>query len=608
MVLQRTSRNVSDASITGEASADGKVQARVRKGAKAVKGLDWKTVGSARGGKFEAKLAGVPVGGPYTVELRVDSAPKKSVTVKDVLVGDVWLLGGQSNMQGCGRYEHAEKSHPQVRAFFMNDKWGVAKDPIHNMWETVDEVHIRLCGGNVPKPKKITHSVGPGVAFGVEMQKITDIPQGVIACAHGGTSMDQWNPARRASEDSCLFGAMIRRLQKNGNKVAGLVWYQGESDANEQVHAAYTDRMVDMIQVLRDEAKAPKLPVAIVQLSRVLGWGDRPEWNSIQEQQRTLPEKVKNVVVVPAIDLTLDDSIHVGGPDMNRLGRRLARGMAALTGLSKKDRKPIEFKSVKIEADPYYGFAEIRVKFNNVVGELKSGGARPTGFAVRGPDPAPIYDVTLDGDEAVLHMCGTRSQIQRKFLYYGFGTDPYCNITDSADRSLPVMGPVPVGACEARTDFVRSIEVSELLEGAGKLEAVQYPDGTLQLMRRKFVDDYWNLHPELMNAGDRLVFFRCHFDCPEDMKLAARLGYDGPVKVWIDGEEKLHDPSGINPAIPDKTVIKFDAPAGRREILIALGSNNGAAWGVFLQFERLGLSKELLEKGPEAFAMPKIVE
>src|SRR5204862_7267875 len=136
----------------------------------------------------------------------------------------------------------------------------------------------------------------------------------------------------------------IRRLKKNGNKVAGLVWYQGESDANDQVFTKYTDAMKEMIAELRTEARDPKLPVAIVQLSRVMGWGQRVEWNSIQEQQRRLPEQAKNVTVVPAVDLELDDSIHIGGRANHRLGVRLAQAMAALRKYPKAGNPPIAFK------------------------------------------------------------------------------------------------------------------------------------------------------------------------------------------------------------------------------------------------------------------------
>jgi hypothetical protein len=70
------------------------------------------------------------------------------------------------------------------------------------------------------------------------------------------------------------------------------------------------------------------------------------------------------------------------------------------------------------------------------------------------------------------------------------------------------------------------------------------------------------------------------------MSLNLLLGYDGPVKVWCDGEQILHDPDGTNPAEIDATATPFKARRGRHELLIALGTNGGKAWGIYLRLER----------------------
>ena len=129
-------------------------------------------------------------------------------------------------MQGCGLLKDKLKAHPMVRAFYMNDRWAPALDPIHDMWDCVDQVHIDYCGGVRPE-KSTVIGVGPGVAFGQRMFALTGVPQGVLACAHGGTSMEQWDPKLKKLGSKSLYGAMMRRFRKNGSRVAGLVWYQG---------------------------------------------------------------------------------------------------------------------------------------------------------------------------------------------------------------------------------------------------------------------------------------------------------------------------------------------------------------------------------------------
>jgi len=94
---------------------------------------------------------------------------RERLTVKDVLVGDVWVLGGQSNMEGCGRLSEAEMPEPFVRAFFMDDHWGLAKEPLHDLSIAIDPVHTDLNGGVRPAAKTFT-GTGPGTAFGNELQ------------------------------------------------------------------------------------------------------------------------------------------------------------------------------------------------------------------------------------------------------------------------------------------------------------------------------------------------------------------------------------------------------------------------------------------------------
>jgi hypothetical protein len=116
-----------------------------------------------------------------------------------------------------------------------------------------------------------------------------------------------------------------------------------------------------------------------------------------------------------------------------------------------------------------------------------------------------------------------------------------------------------------------------------------------------------DLHCELETVReDRLVYIATDLDCPEAMQLAACLGYDGPVKMWVDGREMLVDPSGTNPAIIDKKRIKFDAAPGRHEVVVALNSHKGLAWGIYLRFERLDVSRAMLQKSPDQVVLPTL--
>ena len=442
MVLPRGRGGKSDGVISGGCEAAGAICVRVTKAGKPLPGFANRFVGRAGRGTFAGELRGIPAGGPYEVELRVEDAEGRtleSLRARDVLVGDVWVLAGQSNMEGIGRIVHAMPAHPMVRAFMMDDQWRPARDGIHNLRDSIDPVHASFSG---QRPVRSPHvGVGPGVSFGQEMFRRTGVPQGLIACAHGGTRLGLWSPDLKREGGGSLYGAMLRRVRKNGARVAGVLWYQGESDATEPYAAEYTPAMRKLVRAMRRDFRAPELPFVMVQIGRVLGPKWNPElWNSIQEQQRRLAGVIPHCAVVPAIDLGLDDGIHINGEEQHRLGRRLAQAARAVLGQRGAGKPPIALRRVRVEPE-HDGCVNICVEFDNVMGRLESG-SRPEGFAMRDHEAdVTIVRVDLNGDCATLRINGKRPGM---LLYYGRGTNPYCNITDSADRSLPVLGPIPV--------------------------------------------------------------------------------------------------------------------------------------------------------------------
>lgn len=464
-VLQRNDHNVCEATLYGQIEESGTLQYRYTTSGRKLTG-PFHRLATLRRGQFTVKLTGIPVGGPYDIELQLTS---KEITfsriVRDVLVGDVWILAGQSNMQGCGLLATAEPKHPRVRAFYMDDRWAMAKDPIHNLNRAVDEIHIQLCGGPVvetPSAKRRpvktrSAGAGPGVSFGKKMADYTGVPQGLIACAHGGTSMSQWDPQHKEFGKS-LYGAMLRRLVKNGRNVKGVLWYQGCSDADTDENITkYTDRMIDLVASIRRDFARPDLPVIAVQIATCHTYDFTPErWNQIQNQQRLLPQKIKSLTVVPAIDLPLDDHIHLSGAGQRTLGRRLAE--AAWTLLNEKGKKqktakpkkmektllpPLELAplSIRIDKIPPVTFIDIAVPFKHVEGTLTAPG-RPAGFTLfdaAGREVSP-YQITLDGPTVHVRISLVDPiQIPDNHftLCYAPGLKPYCNITDQKNRALP---------------------------------------------------------------------------------------------------------------------------------------------------------------------------
>lgn len=447
MVIQRNARGVSDQFVTGEVEAVGLLTALISGKTKTLLKL-----GKVGAGSFSVRLKGLPVGGPYRIVLQLVGRAGKvleSVAVRNVLVGDVWVLAGQSNMEGCGLLKYSLRPNPRIRNFYMNDTWAVAKDPLHGSWSAVDAVHHDLGAGYT---QTIGPPIGSGLAlsFGAAMLKATAVPQGFIACAHGGTSMQQWDPALKVKGGASLYGAMLRRVVKNGRRVAGVLWHQGCSETAHENHAPYTSRMKALVANMRDDFGSPTLPFVMAQIARFVYGNqmtDGSGYMAIRELQRHLPEHIQGLAVVPTIDLPIDDIIHLSGDGLNALGRRMADAMQHLTSRGKSGHAPIGFKRAWIEPgrknDPPK--FTIVVEFDNVVGELTVPG-RPNGFYVGSFEQAVMhYDTRLDGNRVLLHVEVMQNQpIKDVTLSYGFGLVPFCNITDKANRSLPAFGPLPL--------------------------------------------------------------------------------------------------------------------------------------------------------------------
>lgn len=432
-VVQRNKKGVCDAPFSGVADHEGEIEVTARRGTRVLARA--KTV--ARHGQFSGRLTGVPAGGPFDVEFKHTSAREK-VVVKDLLVGDVWIAGGQSNMEGVGILRHAVKPISDVRAMYQDDHWGIAQDPLHDRAVAVDPV---FNNGNITAPAlNRTVGSGPAVAFAQRMREITGVPQGVIACALGATAMRQWDPALLAQGGRSLYGSMMRRFVRCGGQAAGLIWYQGESDALEKAQDLFVKRMTDFVALVRRDTRDLKLPVVMVQIARVVGWGSGPEWNAIQDLQRVLGETIPGVATVPAIDLQLDDTIHIGGEGQNRLGRRMAYAMDVLRRGKAAGKPPIRLKSAHVErSHPHFDLIDVVLTFENVVGSLSSGGARPSGFAIGEAEPAQaVIDTRLEGNRVRLVTTFPFEQIGARKVFYAHGTDAYVNITDEADRAIPV--------------------------------------------------------------------------------------------------------------------------------------------------------------------------
>lgn len=452
-VLQRNADQTTDLRLAGTAAAkkaNGKeIEARlIATDSSTVPGFDWTALGKVQKLKWSGELKRVPAGGPYRLELRMQGS-ESAVSIANLLVGDLWVLAGQSNMEGHGDLIDVQPPSPSVHTFDMADRWGVAEEPLHTLVNATDPVHWPLNAQN--QPERLTgerletyvvnrkKGAGLGLPFAAEMVQRTGIPIGLIPCAHGGTSMDQWNPALKDREGDSLYGSMYRRVQAAGGQVKGVLWYQGESDANPTAAPLFLAKFEALAKAMRADFNQPDLPFYYVQIGRHIDKTNFAEWNKVQVAQLRAETELPHVGLVAAVDLQLDDGIHVGTEDLKRLAVRLAE--LACHDLFPRIKNYGELKRGPRPVAATFQDGVVKVTFSGVNGRLQSDG-RMAGFSIHeagGAEMPMIYRSRVDAAEASTVLLYVQGKLpQNALLWYGFGKDPYCNVRDADDMAVPV--------------------------------------------------------------------------------------------------------------------------------------------------------------------------
>lgn len=419
-VLQRDADGRAAPLLRGTADAPGRLQARVGDGA-------WTEVAALPAGAWEARLPGLPTGGPHRVAVRVQDAAGATVAERsfgDVYVGDLWVLAGQSNMVGRARIEEPYARDPRVRLFTLQGDWKLAAHPLHEE----------------PLPPGVTRpGHGPGLEFARALVAANNVPIGLIACAKGGTSMDQWSPDAGGTGRNALYANLLAQVKLAGGRVTGVLWYQGENDSGPEPSAVYQRKFLALVSRLRADLGRPDLPFLYAQLGRLANEVQKfySEWNVIREAQRTAEALIPHSRLVATVDLDNGDYIHLGRESQDRLGRRFAQAAQGRGG-------------PRFVAARWTSPTELRVRLAGVNGELRAPGGRLFGFEATtggGQRRLLFFRTTYDAatSEIVLHAnrdSSNRATPEELDLWYGRGHDPICNLTDALDLALPAFGPV----------------------------------------------------------------------------------------------------------------------------------------------------------------------
>lgn len=343
----------------------------------------WKTT-TSNGGRWTTEIQTPQAAGPHTIHIRGGN----EIVLEDVLVGEVWVCSGQSNMEWSGAHgltqskEEAPLATNSMIRFFYIPK-ATSETP-------QDDLSARWV---VCSPEEMMHFSAVGYFFGKHLNQKLDVPVGLINSNWGGTPAEVWTPREIIEEDPDLraaaaklkpfawwphepglaFNAMIHPITPF--RIAGVIWYQGES--NVSTHGTYQKLFTRMIEAWRAAWKS-ELPFYFAQIAPYTY--DDPTRAAFLREAQTLAASHPNVGMVVTSDLV--DNVKDIHPQMKReVGERLARYALAQTyAVPGPEHRSPTYRSHRVE-----GFS-VRVEFNAVPTTLVSRGGPPTHFQVAGSD------------------------------------------------------------------------------------------------------------------------------------------------------------------------------------------------------------------------------
>ena len=367
MVLQRDT----ELKIWGWASPGEKVTVRFR-------GKHYNTEADAKG-NWLVLLPPQQPGGPFLLEVN-------ELVIRDVLVGDVWLCSGQSNMdmRVSGRYGDpvigsldaiVTSGNPEVRMFMVGSK--MTSEPLtdcEGIWQEASS-------------ETVPEFSAAGYFFARKLNQVLKVPVGIIHASYGGSRVEAWmskegiEPYKELSDvhnASILYNGMLSPVVGYG--IRGCLWYQGE--ANVDVPDLYTQLFPSLVNDWRKQWGVGEFPFYYAQIAPFnYNKGEGKGQNSAYLREA----QAKCLGIVPSsgmIILTdIGDARTIHPMEKETVGNRFAYMALGLT-YGKKG-FPVTgplYKSMQIEGN------KIAVSFDEVGKGLTTYRQPLTGFEIAGED------------------------------------------------------------------------------------------------------------------------------------------------------------------------------------------------------------------------------
>jgi sialate O-acetylesterase len=419
---------------------------------------------TAKDGRWLVRLKPLKAGGPFTLTVAGDN---NSVVISNVLVGEVWLASGQSNMAfqlaraANGAEVVAAAGDPQLRLFTVAQ--GTADTPateVRGRWQE-------------SSPETAAKFSAVAWFFGRDLRKALGVPVGLINSSVGGTPAEAWtsragleadselkaileryadslkkydsdggaaryqraledhkaavakakaageqppaaprapaDPRRGTGRPSCLYNAMTAPLQPYA--IAGVIWYQGE--ANSGRTAEYRKLFPAMIQDWRRAWGQGEFPFLFVQIAPNVRMA--PE---IREAQLLSWQKVPRTAMAVITDVGNETDIHP--TQKEPVGDRLALAARAIAYGEKIPYSGPVYQSMKVEGN------RAVLSFAHIGGGLMAKGGDLKGFTIAGEDGSfTSATAIIEGEKVVVSSPAVAKPVA---VRYGWANTPDVNL------------------------------------------------------------------------------------------------------------------------------------------------------------------------------------
>jgi sialate O-acetylesterase len=379
-------------------------------------GSQTKTVVTPSSEKWTIKLDPMAEAGPLTVTIKGNN----TITLKDVYIGEVWQVAGQSNMD--------------IRlSYFANLADTIKNANIPLMRYNTLRQPGQTIGGSNPwlavSPSTAGDLSATGYFFGKEIQKITGVAVGLVVTAVGGTRITEWmdpatlsaNPTITDSDKGGMWNAWVAPVAGYGIK--GTVWIQGENNANTADAPSYGDRFKILIKGWRGAWGQGDFPFYFLSLSNMHALQTDPNNTSnvalIREGQR-LALSLPNTAMGVSIDIGDGDDWHYAnkpeaGRRLSLLARALTYGERSLAYCGPMYRsKMVSGNKVKLLFDTFGS------------GLAAKGGGALTGFAIAAASGKWGWgEASISGDTVVVSSSSVTAPTR---VRYAWADNPTFNL------------------------------------------------------------------------------------------------------------------------------------------------------------------------------------